>query len=187
MTFADIVAALSKELGTGIETEGDVCAIRAGGEDGTAATVILHGLDECGGVLLAADLGEPPSEGRDRLLRVLLEANDLFRDTAGATLSLDPDRRAARGVAKRVENHEWTRMDGNVRDLHENKERRFAGKKKRQGPACRGRFQCSPKVAFNGFQCSQSLRPRAFVRDPGQNKSECVPIRMKWISVGVDL
>ena len=92
MTFSDIVAALSKELGTEIDTEGDVCAIQAGAEDGTSVTVILHGLDECGAVLLAADIGEPPPEGRDRLLPVLLEANDLFRDTAGATLSLDPDR-----------------------------------------------------------------------------------------------
>lgn len=92
MTFADIVAALSKELGTEIETEGDVCAIQAGAADGGSVTVILHGLDECGAVLFAAVLGEPPPDGRDRLLRVLLEANDLFRDTAGATLSLDPDR-----------------------------------------------------------------------------------------------
>ena len=92
MTFADIVAALSKELGSEIETEGDVCAIRAGATDGSSVTVILHGIDACGAVLFAADLGDPPPDGRDRLLRVLLEANDLFRDTAGATLSLDPDR-----------------------------------------------------------------------------------------------
>lgn len=92
MTFADIVAALSKEMGTEIETEGDVCAIQAGAADGTSVTVVLHGLDECGAVLFAADLGEPPPDGRDRLLRALLEANDLFRNTAGATLSLDPDR-----------------------------------------------------------------------------------------------
>ena len=92
MTFADIVAALSKELGTEIETEGDVCAIRAGATDGSSVTVILHGIDACGAVLLAADIGEPPPEGREALMRALLEANDLFRNTAGATLSLDPDR-----------------------------------------------------------------------------------------------
>lgn len=92
MTFADIVAALSKDLGTTIETEEDVCAIQVGTTDGDAVTVIMHGLDECGAVLFAADLGEPPPEGRERLMRVLLQANDLFRDTAGATLSLDPDR-----------------------------------------------------------------------------------------------
>lgn len=91
MTFADIIAALSKELGTQIETDGDVCAIQAGATDGDSVTVLLHGLDECGAVLFVADLGEPPPEGRDRLMRVLLEANDLFRNTAGATLSLDPD------------------------------------------------------------------------------------------------
>ena len=91
MTFADIIAALSKELGAKIETEGDMCAVQAGATDGDSVTVILHGLDECEAVLFAADLGEPPPEGRDRLMRVLLEANDLFRNTAGATLSLDPD------------------------------------------------------------------------------------------------
>ena len=91
MTFTDIIAALSKELGTKIETDGDVCAIQAGATDGDSVTVLLHGLDECGAVLFVADLGEPPPEGRDRLMRVLLEANDLFRNTAGATLSLDPD------------------------------------------------------------------------------------------------
>ena len=92
MTFADVVAALSKELGIEIESEGDACAIRAGATDGTSVTVILYGLDECGAVLLATDLGEPPPQDQIRLLHVLLEANDLFRNTAGATLSLDPDR-----------------------------------------------------------------------------------------------
>lgn len=92
MTFSDIVGALSKELGIEIETVEDACAIRAGATDGASVTVLLQGLDHCGAVLMAADLGEPPPEGRDRLLRVLLEANDLFRNTAGATLSLDPDR-----------------------------------------------------------------------------------------------
>ena len=92
MIFADIVAALSKEIGVEIETEGDTCAIRAEATDGTSVTVLLQGLDHCGAVLLAADIGELPLEGRDGLMRAMLEANDLFRDTAGATLSLDPDR-----------------------------------------------------------------------------------------------
>lgn len=92
MTFADIVAALSKELGIELETEADACAIQAGATDGTSVTVLLQGLDHCGAVLLAADIGEPPPEGLDRLMRIMLEANDLFRNTAGATLSMDPDR-----------------------------------------------------------------------------------------------
>ena len=92
MIFADIVAALSKETGIEIETEGDACAIEAVATDGTSVTVLLQGLDRCGAVLLAADIGEPPPEDRESLMRALLEANDLFRNTAGATLSLDPDR-----------------------------------------------------------------------------------------------
>ena len=92
MIFADIAAALAKETGIAIETEGDACAIRAEATDGTSVTVLLQGLDHCGAVLLAADIGEPPPEGREALMRTMLEANDLFRDTAGATLSLDSDR-----------------------------------------------------------------------------------------------
>ena len=91
MTFTDFVAALSKELGTAIETEGDACAVRAGASDGSSVTVLLQGYDERGAVLATADLGAPPPERLEKLFRSLLEANDLFRDTGGATLSLDPD------------------------------------------------------------------------------------------------
>ncbi len=90
MTFSDFVAALSKELGTDIETEGDSCAVSAGASDGSSVTVLLQGFDERGAVLATADLGAPPPERLERLFRALLEANDLFRDTGGATLSLDP-------------------------------------------------------------------------------------------------
>lgn len=38
MIFADIVAALSKETGLKIETEGDVCAIQTEATDGTSVT-----------------------------------------------------------------------------------------------------------------------------------------------------
>ncbi len=91
MTFRDFVAALSKELGTSIETEGDSCAVSAGDSDGLSVTVLLQGYDERGTVLATADLGAPPPERLEKLYRALLEANDLFRDTGGATLSLDPD------------------------------------------------------------------------------------------------
>ncbi|MBQ5629756.1 MAG: type III secretion system chaperone, partial [Ruminococcus sp.] len=40
-------------------------------------------------VLLSADLGEPPPEGCEKLFRTMLEANNLFSGTAGATLALD--------------------------------------------------------------------------------------------------
>lgn len=90
MVFSDFVAALSNELGFAIETEGDTCAISAGATDSASVTVLLQGFDERGAVLAAADLGAPPPERLEKLFRSLLEANDLFRDTGGATLSLDP-------------------------------------------------------------------------------------------------
>ena len=91
MTFADLVAALSKELGMEIETDSDACAVRVGATGGSSVTVLLQGYDERGAVLMTADLGAPPPERLEKLFRALLEANDLFRDTGGATLSLDPD------------------------------------------------------------------------------------------------
>lgn len=90
MTFAEFVAALAKDLGMEIEIENDACAVRAGAADNPSATILLQGFDERGAVLATADLGSPPPERLERLFRVLLEANDLFRDTGGATLSLNP-------------------------------------------------------------------------------------------------
>ena len=89
-TFNEFIAALGNGLGVTIETEGDVAAISTGPEDGPAVTILLHGFDERNSVLMTADLGLPPPERLERLYRALLEANDLFRDTAGATLSVDP-------------------------------------------------------------------------------------------------
>ena len=91
MTFADIVAALSKEFGIEIEIEEDTCAMRAEATDGSSVTILIQGLEDKGAVLMTADLGLPPPERLERLYRVLLEANDLFRNTAGATLSINPD------------------------------------------------------------------------------------------------
>ena len=45
--------------------------------------------DERRKVLLSADIGEPPPEGCEKLLRTMMEANNLFSRTAGATLALD--------------------------------------------------------------------------------------------------
>ena len=90
MTFSEFIAALEKGLGTTIETEGAAAAISMGAADGAATTILLQGLDEWDSVLMMADLGAPPPERLERLLRTLLEANDLFRDTGGATFSLNP-------------------------------------------------------------------------------------------------
>ena len=91
MAFADIVATLSKELDIEIETDGDACAVSADAANGFSATVLLQGFDDRGAVLMTADLGAPPPERLEALYRALLEANDLYRDTGGATLSLDPE------------------------------------------------------------------------------------------------
>ena len=91
MTFREFADGLSKELGVGIETACDACAVRADAGNGLSVTVLLQGFDDRGAVLMTADLGAPPPERLAPLYRALLEANDLFRDTGGATLSLDPE------------------------------------------------------------------------------------------------
>ena len=91
MTFKETIAALAQKLGVEIAVEGDACALRATAKDGTSVTVWMQGYDERGAVLTGADLGVPPPERLERLYRAMLESNDLFRDTGGATLSIDPD------------------------------------------------------------------------------------------------
>lgn len=91
MTFKETIAALAQKLGVEIEVEGDACALTAGAKDGTSVTIWMQGYDERGAMLTGADLGAPPPERLERLYRAMLEGNDLFRDTGGATLSIDPD------------------------------------------------------------------------------------------------
>ena len=91
MTFKETIAALAPKLGVEIEVEGDACALTAGAKDGTSVTIWMQGYDERGAMLTGTDLGAPPPERLERLYRAMLEGNDLFRDTGGATLSIDPD------------------------------------------------------------------------------------------------
>lgn len=90
MTFTELVAALSKEVGGEIEIENNTCAVRTGADEGSSITVLIQGFDERGALLMTADLGQPPPEHLEQLYRAVLEANDLFRDTCGATLSVNP-------------------------------------------------------------------------------------------------
>lgn len=90
MTFQDTIATLARKLGVDIAVAGDACALRATAKDGTAVTVWMEGDDNRGVLLMGADLGAPPPERLERLYRAMLEGNDLFRDTGGATLSIDP-------------------------------------------------------------------------------------------------
>lgn len=89
MAFKEYVDALAKELGVQIETEGDACAVSLGADDGERVDILMLGFDERGVLLTCADLCEPPPEGKERLFQTLLEANDLYGDTAGATLSMN--------------------------------------------------------------------------------------------------
>lgn len=90
MTFKEYVATLGRELGVEIEAEGEACAFSLGSAEGDSVEILMQGDDVRGVLLTSADLGEPPPEGRERLFQTLLEANDFFGDTAGATLSLSP-------------------------------------------------------------------------------------------------
>lgn len=90
MVFKDYIEMLSKELGVEIETTGDACAFSLGSEDGEKVEILMQGIEDKGTLLTCADLGDPPPEGRERLFQTLLEANDLYGDTAGAMLSLNP-------------------------------------------------------------------------------------------------
>ena len=90
MTFKDTIAALAQKIGVEIDIEDDACALKAQATDGTSVTIWMQGYDERGAVLTGADLGAPPPERLERLYRAMLEGNDLFRDTGGATLSIDP-------------------------------------------------------------------------------------------------
>ncbi len=90
MSFKDFIGALAKELGAEIEIENDLCAISLGAAEGDRIDILLQGFDRRGVLLATADLGEAPPEGRKALYKTLLEANDLFAGTLGATLSLNP-------------------------------------------------------------------------------------------------
>lgn len=63
------------------------CRISVDGE------LVVEVLDfpEDGRVLLCANLGQEPIEGKDEFYRLLMRAMFMFRDSLGCTFSLDPD------------------------------------------------------------------------------------------------
>jgi hypothetical protein len=48
-------------------------------------------ITECERIILSGDLGHPPPECREKLCVVLLEAQHMLKNTAGATFSIDPE------------------------------------------------------------------------------------------------
>ena len=91
MAFDETIALLSKAIGIELQIEDGICGFKAGDpeDDVASVNIIISNVEERGEVLLYADLGDVPPEGREAFYRNLLEANNLFQGTAGATLSLE--------------------------------------------------------------------------------------------------
>ena len=87
MDASEIIGALGAKLGIGLEfDDGDVCSFEADG-----MIVTIHNLREIDTIAITGDLGEPPPWNLESLYRSMLEANSLFRDTFGATISFNPE------------------------------------------------------------------------------------------------
>ena len=84
MTFGGLIESLGERLGVEIEDAGGAAAVEIDG-----AVVILQDAGEL--LLLRAEVGELPEEGREALLAAAMRANFLYQGTGGSTLALDPN------------------------------------------------------------------------------------------------
>ena len=90
MSFEDIAAVLGRAFGLELEIVHDTTVFEVESDDGgTKVQVAIHYASERNLLLVSADLGEMPPEGREKLFQTMLEANNLFEGTSGATLALD--------------------------------------------------------------------------------------------------
>lgn len=83
MTFATLIDLLSERLGTPLEDAGGATALEIDGHP-----VILQDAGDL--LLLRAEIGDLPEDGREPLLTAVLEANHLYGGTGGGTLALEP-------------------------------------------------------------------------------------------------
>ena len=83
MRFDDLLASLGERLGVEIEDAGGAAAMEVDG-----GPVILRDAGDI--LLLHAEVGEIPSDGRESILAAAMEANFLYQGTGGATLAVDP-------------------------------------------------------------------------------------------------
>lgn len=91
MIFEEIVSVLETAFQLDLKVVEDATAFEVASADGgTKVRVLIQSDDTRKLVLMSADIGGLPPEGGERLFRTLLEANNLFSQTAGATLALDP-------------------------------------------------------------------------------------------------
>ena len=97
MSFEDLVAVLGKAFGVELKVVQGTTVFEVAGDDGgTKVQILLQDEGERNIVLMSANLGEVPPEGRERLFQTMLEANNTFSGTVGSTLALD----AASGNAR---------------------------------------------------------------------------------------
>ena len=85
MSFEDAIASLGAELGFDLPVADGVAQLEAAGGEGDVFDVALSEMPDVGGVLLSSEVGELSEV---TALQPLLEANHIFAETAGATLSL---------------------------------------------------------------------------------------------------
>ena len=91
MVFEEIASVLEKAFHLELNVVDGATAFEVASEDGGAKVRVLIQSEETRKlVLMSADLGGLPPEGAEKLFRTMLEANNLFSQTAGATLALDP-------------------------------------------------------------------------------------------------
>ena len=81
MAFENLVSLLEKALEMELQVEDSTCGFTVSGqEDGSnPVDIILTYTPEVGSVLLFADLGEVPPEGRELFYRTLLEGPQLSK------------------------------------------------------------------------------------------------------------
>ena len=89
MTFEDAMSALGAELGFELAVVDGRVRIEAPGADGDGIVVEMSDMPDSGAVLFSSAIGDVPSA---EALKPLLEANHLFGETAGATLSAEDGR-----------------------------------------------------------------------------------------------
>ena len=83
MTFSDLLQLASERLGVEIEDAGGAAGVEVDG-----MPVVLQDAGDL--LLLRAELGAIPAEGRESVLAAAMEGNWLYQGTGGATLALDP-------------------------------------------------------------------------------------------------
>ncbi len=87
METSELIKSFGAKLGIDLEPNDD--GIYSFEADNLSVSIL--DLPELDCTALVGDLGEPPPEGLEALYKVMMEANHLFRDTHGATLSLNPE------------------------------------------------------------------------------------------------